>query len=137
MLVEREQTGDLLPASRPKFAPATTLEQNGRKMEFRRVRILLYPQVQQLPAPLTTATLFTQTCQLPVTHHTLLSAHLQLQIPVPQHRLTPLRNSWMALYTPITEHMQLDMRMNLKSKKVCRATAGNSTHSFQLSSSMN
>ena len=41
-----------------------------------------------------------------------------LQIPVPQHRLTPLRNSWMSLYTPITEHMQLDMRMNLKSKKV-------------------
>ena len=37
MLIEREQTGDLLPASRPKFAPATTLEQNGRKMEFRRV----------------------------------------------------------------------------------------------------
>ena len=42
MLIEREQTGDLLPASRPKFAPATTLEQNGRKMEFRRVSAVAF-----------------------------------------------------------------------------------------------
>ena len=49
--------------------------------------------------------------------HTLSNVHSP-QIPVPQHRLTPLRNSWMALYAPVTEHMQLDMRMNLKSKKV-------------------
>ena len=53
-----------------------------------------------------------------------------MQIPVPQHRLTPLRNSWMALYTPVTEHMQLDMRMNLKTKKVggCARAALAHTH---------
>lgn len=66
------------PESRPllpKFAPLSAHEQNGKKLEFRRV-------------------------------------------PVPQHRLTPLRENWMKLYQPVTEHLQLDMRMNLKTKKV-------------------
>ena len=37
---------------------------------------------------------------------------------MPQHRLTPLKTHWMALYKPVTENMKLDMRMNLKTKKV-------------------
>lgn len=61
--------------SKPQFAPLSAYEQNGKKIEFRRVT-------------------------------------------VPQHRLTPLKNSWMSLYTPVTENMKLDMRMNLKAKKV-------------------
>eukprot|EP00201_Polytomella_parva_P024052 CAMPEP_0175038806 /NCGR_PEP_ID=MMETSP0052_2-20121109/107_1 /TAXON_ID=51329 ORGANISM="Polytomella parva, Strain SAG 63-3" /NCGR_SAMPLE_ID=MMETSP0052_2 /ASSEMBLY_ACC=CAM_ASM_000194 /LENGTH=207 /DNA_ID=CAMNT_0016300337 /DNA_START=75 /DNA_END=698 /DNA_ORIENTATION=+ len=40
------------------------------------------------------------------------------RVPVPQHRLTPLKTSWMQLYTPITENLKLDMRMNLKTRKV-------------------
>lgn len=40
------------------------------------------------------------------------------RVPVPQNRLTPLKESWLKLYQPVTEHMQLDMRMNLKTKKV-------------------
>lgn len=40
------------------------------------------------------------------------------RIPVPQHRLTPLKNAWMDLYRPITEHLKLDMRMNLRTKRV-------------------
>ena len=44
--------------------------------------------------------------------------HLPMQVTVPQHRLTPLKNSWMSLYTPVTENMKLDMRMNVKAKKV-------------------
>ena len=40
------------------------------------------------------------------------------RIPVPQHRLTPLKASWMQLYEPITKNLKLDMRMNLKTKKV-------------------
>jgi RNA-binding protein PNO1 len=40
------------------------------------------------------------------------------RVPVPQHRLTPLRNAWMDLYTPITQHLKLDMRMNLRTKRV-------------------
>ncbi|KAA6425363.1 MAG: RNA-binding pno1-like [Trebouxia sp. A1-2] len=61
--------------SKPQFAPLSAYEQNGKKVEFRRVT-------------------------------------------VPQHRLTPLKNSWMSLYTPVTDNMKLDMRMNLKAKKV-------------------
>lgn len=46
-----------------------------------------------------------------------------MQVPVPQHRLTPLRENWLKLYQPVTEHLQLDMRMNLKTKKVGPAAA--------------
>jgi rRNA processing protein Krr1/Pno1 len=53
-------------------------------------------------------------------HHT---AHVHrsaagVQIPVPQNRMTPLKTAWMQLYTPITDNLKLDMRMNLKTKKV-------------------
>lgn len=41
------------------------------------------------------------------------------RVPVPQHRMTPLKTAWMELYKPITENLKLDMRMNLKTKKVC------------------
>lgn len=41
------------------------------------------------------------------------------QVPVPQHRMTPLKNAWLQLYEPITKNLKLDMRMNLKTKKVC------------------
>ncbi|KAK9869051.1 hypothetical protein WJX84_009928 [Apatococcus fuscideae] len=40
------------------------------------------------------------------------------RVPVPQHRMTPLKNIWLDLYQPITEHLKLDMRMNLKTRKV-------------------
>ena len=33
---------------------------------------------------------------------------------VPAHRYTPLKENWLALYTPITEQMKIDVRMNLK-----------------------
>lgn len=39
------------------------------------------------------------------------------QIPVPTNRMTPLKEHWMELYTPITENMKVDMRMNLKTKR--------------------
>lgn len=63
------------PGVKPKFAPVTSYEENGRKVEFRRV-------------------------------------------PVPQHRMTPLKNGWLTLYKPVTENLKLDMRMNLKTRKV-------------------
>jgi len=40
------------------------------------------------------------------------------RVPVPQHRFTPLKNNWLQLFKPVTEHMKLDMRMNLKTRKV-------------------
>ena len=45
-------------------------------------------------------------------------ATCRAQIPVPQHRMTPLKEAWLKLYEPVTQNMKLDMRMNLKSKKV-------------------
>lgn len=60
-----------------KFPPLTAYEENGNRVEFRRVS-------------------------------------------VPQHRMTPLKNNWLALYEPVTKNLKLDMRMNLKSRKVRR-----------------
>lgn len=40
------------------------------------------------------------------------------RIPVPQNRMTPLKTAWLQLYTPITDNLKLDMRMNLKTRKV-------------------
>lgn len=40
------------------------------------------------------------------------------RIAVPVRRFTPLKDNWLALYKPITEQLKLDMRMNLKTKKV-------------------
>ncbi|XP_044744927.1 RNA-binding protein pno1 [Coccinella septempunctata] len=40
------------------------------------------------------------------------------KIPVPSHRLTPLKENWMKIYTPITENLMLIMRFNTKSRNV-------------------
>jgi hypothetical protein len=40
------------------------------------------------------------------------------RVPVPQHRMTPLKTAWLELYKPVTENLKVDMRMNLKTKKV-------------------
>jgi RNA-binding protein PNO1 len=40
------------------------------------------------------------------------------RIPIPPHRLTPLRKDWLKIYTPLVEHLGLQVRMNLKKKAV-------------------
>ncbi|KAI9004047.1 hypothetical protein BC832DRAFT_69234 [Gaertneriomyces semiglobifer] len=40
------------------------------------------------------------------------------RIPVPPHRLTPIQKDWIKIYSPLVEHMKLQVRMNLKSKAV-------------------
>jgi RNA-binding protein PNO1 len=40
------------------------------------------------------------------------------RIPVPPHRLTPLKKDWLKIYTPLVENMGLQVRMNLKKKAV-------------------
>lgn len=45
------------------------------------------------------------------------------RVPVPQHRMTPLKTGWLALYKPVTQNLKLDMRMNLKTRKVRRRRA--------------
>lgn len=48
------------------------------------------------------------------------------KIPVPPHRYTPLRENWMKIFTPIVEHLKLQIRMNTHSRQVeiktCEAT---------------
>ncbi|XP_071596317.1 RNA-binding protein PNO1 [Heliangelus exortis] len=40
------------------------------------------------------------------------------KIPVPSNRYTPLKENWMKIYTPIVEHLQLQIRFNLKTRNV-------------------
>ena len=49
------------------------------------------------------------------------------RIPVPPHRYTPLRKDWMLLYTPIVEHLKLDVRMNPRNRSVELKTSAHTT----------
>lgn len=40
------------------------------------------------------------------------------KITVPQHRMTPLKEQWMKIYTPVVEIMKLQIRMNLQNRSV-------------------
>ncbi|KAM3909928.1 RNA-binding protein PNO1 [Leptodactylus fuscus] len=40
------------------------------------------------------------------------------KIPVPSNRYTPLKENWMKIFTPIVEHLQLQVRFNLKTRNV-------------------
>jgi len=40
------------------------------------------------------------------------------KVPIPPHRMTPLKSSWPKIYPPLVEHLKLQVRMNLKSKAV-------------------
>lgn len=40
------------------------------------------------------------------------------RVPVPPHRFTPLKASWMSMIQPLVEHMKLQVRMNTKRRAV-------------------
>ncbi|CAL5048573.1 unnamed protein product [Urochloa decumbens] len=40
------------------------------------------------------------------------------KVPVPPHRFSPLKRCWMEIYTPVYEHMKVDIRMNIKARRV-------------------
>ncbi|KAI9755137.1 MAG: pre-rRNA-processing protein pno1 [Chaenotheca gracillima] len=40
------------------------------------------------------------------------------KVPVPPHRMTPLKASWPKIYPPLVEHLHLQVRMNIKSRAV-------------------
>lgn len=40
------------------------------------------------------------------------------RVPVPSHRLTPLKDHWIQIYTPVVEHLKLDIRFNVKSRNI-------------------
>lgn len=48
------------------------------------------------------------------------------KIAVPANRYTPLKDNWMKIFTPIVEHLQLQIRFNLKTRnveiKTCKET---------------
>ncbi|OXU20711.1 hypothetical protein TSAR_000819 [Trichomalopsis sarcophagae] len=45
------------------------------------------------------------------------------KVPVPAHRYTPLKENWMKIFTPVVEHLQLQIRFNLKTRNVELRTA--------------
>ncbi|KAL2246672.1 RNA-binding protein pno1 [Sesamum indicum] len=55
----------------------------------------------------------------PAKAHEISDGEIQFRkMPVPQHRFTPLKKSWLEIYTPIYEEMKIDIRMNLKARRV-------------------
>ncbi|KAG9253508.1 uncharacterized protein F5Z01DRAFT_657382 [Emericellopsis atlantica] len=40
------------------------------------------------------------------------------KVPVPPHRMTPLKHAWASIYPPLVEHLKLQCRMNIKRKTV-------------------
>lgn len=40
------------------------------------------------------------------------------KVPVPPHRMSPLKTTWTKIYPPLVEHLKLQVRMNVKSKAV-------------------
>lgn len=46
-------------------------------------------------------------------------AHIETRkVPVPPHRFTPIKAAWPKIYPPLCEHLQLQVRMNIKNKTV-------------------
>lgn len=40
------------------------------------------------------------------------------RIPIPPHRMTPLKKDWVNIFSPLTEMLQLQVRMNVQRKSV-------------------
>jgi RNA-binding protein PNO1 len=40
------------------------------------------------------------------------------KIPVPANRYTPLKENWMKIFTPVVEHLHLQIRFNLRTRNV-------------------
>lgn len=40
------------------------------------------------------------------------------KVPVPPHRMTPLKLTWPKIYPPLVDHLKLQVRMNLKTRTV-------------------
>ena len=40
------------------------------------------------------------------------------KVPIPPHRMTPLKSNWPKIYAPLVEHLKLQVRMNLSARAV-------------------
>jgi RNA-binding protein PNO1 len=54
------------------------------------------------------------------------------KIPVPPHRMTPLKQAWSSIYPPLVEHLKLQCRMNVARKTVELRTSKHTTESGAL-----
>ncbi|KAK4430403.1 RNA-binding protein PNO1 [Sesamum alatum] len=55
----------------------------------------------------------------PLKAHEISDGQIQFRkVSVPPHRYTPLKKAWLEIYTPIYEEMKIDIRMNLKARRV-------------------
>lgn len=51
----------------------------------------------------------------------------QRKVPIPPHRMTPLKSAWPKIYPPLVEHLKLQVRMNIKSRSVELRTSSATT----------
>uniref|UniRef100_A0A161ZID4 K Homology domain-containing protein n=1 Tax=Daucus carota subsp. sativus TaxID=79200 RepID=A0A161ZID4_DAUCS len=55
----------------------------------------------------------------PLKAHEISDGQVQFRkVSVPPHRYTPLKKAWMEIYGPVYDQMKVDIRMNLKGRKV-------------------
>lgn len=54
------------------------------------------------------------------------------KVPIPPHRMSPLKASWPKIYPPLVEHLKLQVRMNTKSRAVELRTSKHTTDSGAL-----
>lgn len=54
------------------------------------------------------------------------------KVPIPPHRMSPLKASWAKIYPPLVEHLKLQCRMNVKSKAVELRTSRHTTEAGAL-----
>ncbi|KAI9850456.1 MAG: pre-rRNA-processing protein pno1 [Thelocarpon superellum] len=54
------------------------------------------------------------------------------KVPIPPHRMTPLKASWPKIYPPLVEHLKLQVRMNVKNRAVELRSSKHTTDSGAL-----
>ncbi|CAN1197241.1 RNA-binding protein pno1 [Linum perenne] len=55
----------------------------------------------------------------PLKAHEMSDGKIQFRkVSVPPHRYSPLKKAWMEIYAPVYDQMKVDIRMNLKARKV-------------------
>ncbi|OLL25785.1 Pre-rRNA-processing protein PNO1 [Neolecta irregularis DAH-3] len=54
------------------------------------------------------------------------------RVPVPPHRMTPLKQTWVKIYPPLVEHLKLQVRMNVQKRCVELRTSKFTTDSGAL-----
>lgn len=137
-----EETATFDDVLRPVFSPLGVAELSGKKAEYRKVgfanphrrddrsarAVFSRPAAAASDArcssrffPVSAARFARRSVSAasPSTRHTHdTTVRESQQVNVPANRFSPLKENWMALYEPITKQMKIDVRMNLKTKKV-------------------